>query len=73
MIYSTGSNSLSKQDTTAPGVVLAVSPNDSQLLVNDQARHLFYLYNASAGSSSVGSVASFVSTGRDCLATKSFR
>jgi trimeric autotransporter adhesin len=52
MIYSTGSNSLSKQDTTAPGVVLAVSPNDSQLLVNDQARHLFYLYNASAGSSS---------------------
>ena len=51
MIYSTTSNSLTKQDTTAPGVVLAVSPSNSQLRVNDQARHLFYLYNASAGSS----------------------
>jgi hypothetical protein len=51
MVYSTGTNSLSKQDTTAPGVVLAVSPNDSQLLVNDQIRGLFYLYNASSGSS----------------------
>jgi len=51
MIYSTTSNALSKQDTSAPGVVLAVSPNNSQLLVNDQSRHLFYLYNASAGSS----------------------
>ncbi len=49
MIYSTTSNSLTKQDTTAPGVVLAVSPSNSQLLINDQARQLFYLYNASAG------------------------
>ncbi|HZP04128.1 MAG TPA: hypothetical protein VFB43_04440 [Terracidiphilus sp.] len=49
MIYSTSNNSLSKQDTSAPGVVLAVSPNNSQLLINDQARQLFYLYNASAG------------------------
>jgi trimeric autotransporter adhesin len=51
MIYSTNSNSLSKQDTTAPGVVLAVSPNNGQVLINDQIRGLFYLYNASAGSS----------------------
>ncbi len=49
MIYSTTSDSLTKQDATAPGVVLAVSPNDAQLLINDQARQLFYLYNASAG------------------------
>src|SRR5580698_9552037 len=49
MIYSTSSNTLSKQDPSAPGVVLAVSPNNSQLLINDQARQLFYLYNAAAG------------------------
>lgn len=49
MVYSTATNSVSKQDATAPGVVLAVAPNDSQVLINDQARHLFYLYNASAG------------------------
>ena len=49
MAYSTASNSLSRQDSSAPGVVLAVSPNNSQLLINDQARQLFYLYNAAAG------------------------
>jgi hypothetical protein len=30
-------------------VVLAVAPNNSLLLINDQVRQLFYLYNASAG------------------------
>jgi hypothetical protein len=49
MVYSTVTSTLTKQDPSAPGVVLAVSPSDSQLLINDQARHLFYLYNASAG------------------------
>jgi hypothetical protein len=49
MVYSTNSNTLSKQDTSVPGVVLAVSPNNSQILINDQVRQLFYLYNASAG------------------------
>jgi hypothetical protein len=49
MVYSTTTNAIARQDATAPGVVLAVSPNDSQLLINDQARQLFYLYNASAG------------------------
>ena len=51
MVYSAGSNSLTKQDTTAPGIVLAASPNASQILVNDQIRGLFYLYNVSSGSS----------------------
>jgi trimeric autotransporter adhesin len=49
MIYSTSTSTLTKQDTTAPGVVLAASPSDSQLLINDQARHLFYLYSVSGG------------------------
>jgi len=51
MIYSTSTNGISKQDPTAPGVVLAVSPNNSQLLINDQIRGLFYLYNIASGSS----------------------
>lgn len=52
MYYSTFSNSLTKQDTSVPGVVLAASPNDGQLLINDQVRQLFYIYNVSGGSSS---------------------
>jgi hypothetical protein len=49
MIYSSTGNILQKQDTTVPGVVLAVSPNNAQLLINDQARQVFYLYNVSTG------------------------
>jgi len=47
MYYSLASNTLSKQDATVPGVVLAVSPNNTQLLINDQVRQVFYLYNVS--------------------------
>jgi hypothetical protein len=49
MAYSTAANSLTTQNTSYPGVVLAVSPNNSQVLINDQVRQLFYLYNT-AGS-----------------------
>jgi hypothetical protein len=49
MVYNTIGNTLSKQDTNAPGVVLAVSPDGSTLLINDQVRHVFYLYSASNG------------------------
>ena len=49
MIYSAVSNTISKQDTAAPGVVLAVSPDNSQLIVNDQLRQIFYLYSTSGG------------------------
>jgi len=31
-------------------VVLAVSPNDTQVLINDQVRQLFYIYSVSGGS-----------------------
>ncbi|MDR3753271.1 MAG: hypothetical protein P4K93_05930 [Terracidiphilus sp.] len=51
MIYSTAGNSLIKQDTSAPGIVLAVAPNNNQLVINDQVRGLFYLYNTSSGPS----------------------
>jgi len=49
MIYNTTSNSVTKQDTGAPGVVLAVAPNNSQLLINDQVRQVFYLYSPNSG------------------------
>jgi hypothetical protein len=47
MVYSTQNNSLTRQDPSVPGVVLAVSPNANYLLINDQVRGLFYLYNTS--------------------------
>jgi hypothetical protein len=52
MIYSTASNSLTTQNTSSPGVVLAVSPSNNQLVINDQVRGLFYLYNTASGPSS---------------------
>jgi hypothetical protein len=53
MYYSTTSNTLTKQDPNVPGVVLAVSPNNTQLLINDQVRQVFYLYTVSSGSASI--------------------
>ena len=50
MVYSTSSGSVTTQATAVPGVVLAVSPNNTQVLVNDQARQLFYIYSVSGGS-----------------------
>ncbi|MGA2535966.1 MAG: hypothetical protein ABSF53_08135 [Terracidiphilus sp.] len=51
MYYATSNNTLSKQDPSVPGIVLAVSPNNSQLLINDQSRQVFYLYTISSGTS----------------------
>ena len=39
-----------KQDTNGPGVVLAVSPDNQTLLINDQVRQVFYIYNTTSGS-----------------------
>jgi hypothetical protein len=52
MIFSTASNSLTAQNTSSHGVVLAVSPNNNELVINDQIRGLFYLYNTSSGPTS---------------------
>ncbi len=49
MVFSTTSNTLSTQNPAVPGVVLAVSPNGSQVLINDPVRQVFYLYNATTG------------------------
>jgi len=49
MVFNTTSNTVTKQDPTAPGVVLAVSPNGSQVLVNDQLLRRFYIYSTTTG------------------------
>jgi hypothetical protein len=49
MVYNALTNSLTKEDQNVPGVVLAVSPNNQLLLINDQARQLFYLYTTQSG------------------------
>jgi hypothetical protein len=49
MIYSAVTNALSSEITGVPGVLLAVSPDNTQLLINDQSRlgGVFYIYNIS--------------------------
>lgn len=45
MIYTTANNAIAKvPDTSVPGVVLAVSPDNKTLLINDPIRQVFYLY-----------------------------
>jgi hypothetical protein len=49
MIVSVANGSLTKEDTSVPGVVLAVSPNGQQQLISDQVRQVFYIYSGSSG------------------------
>jgi len=49
MVYSTANDTLARQDINAPGIVLAVSPNNQQILVNDPVRKLFYIEAAAGG------------------------
>ncbi|HEX5233788.1 MAG TPA: hypothetical protein VFW25_00515 [Silvibacterium sp.] len=58
MIYSTATNALSTQDTSVPGVVLAVSPTGGTVVINDQLRQVIYLYTSKSGvQSSIAGVA----------------
>lgn len=58
MIYTASSNSLSKEDTSVPGVVLAVSPDGTTAVINDQLRQVIYLYTTASGSNtSIGGLA----------------
>ena len=58
MEYSTASNSIIKQDSTISGTVLAVSDDNTTVLVTDPVRQLTYLYLAGGGvSTEYGAVA----------------
>jgi hypothetical protein len=50
MVFSTATNSLSKVDVSVPGVVLAASADNTQLIINDQLRKVIYLYSTTTGS-----------------------
>ncbi|HUY81428.1 MAG TPA: hypothetical protein VMU92_06860 [Acidobacteriaceae bacterium] len=58
MAYNTVNNQLAKEDPSVPGVVLAVSPDGANLVINDQLRHVIYLYSGAGGiTSSIGGLA----------------
>ena len=44
IIASTTNNTVTREDPTVPGVVLAVAPNNDSILINDPVRQVFYLY-----------------------------
>jgi hypothetical protein len=50
MTYTAATNSLASEIPNLPGVVLAVSPTNSAVVVNDQLRGVIYLYTLSGGS-----------------------
>ncbi len=59
MVVSALSNSVSKEVGGVPGVVLAVSPTNNSVVVNDQLRQVIYLYFPSTGTaSSIAGIAS---------------
>lgn len=49
MVYTTSTNSVTKQDTTVNGLVLAVSPNNADLVITDPIRKLTYIYAVASG------------------------
>lgn len=64
MIVAAATNTLTKEDTTVPGVVLAVSPANNQVVINDRDRQVIYVYQpAVAGSTTTGGTGSTGSTG----------
>ncbi|HVT99879.1 MAG TPA: hypothetical protein VHE33_20435, partial [Acidobacteriaceae bacterium] len=59
MTYSTLTNTLNKEVAGVPGVVLAVSPTGSTVVINDQLRQVIYLYGAQTGTvTSIAGIAS---------------
>lgn len=56
MTFNALSNGLASQDPTVMGQVLAVSPDNTTLVITDPTRQLVYLYSASGGSSTTAAV-----------------
>jgi len=58
MEYNATTNALNKEDTTVPGVVLAVSPDSTTVVIADQVRQVIYLYTvSSAAHTTIGGLA----------------
>ena len=75
MVFSTASNALAKQDPNVPGVVLASSPDNRSILINDPVRQLFYIYSTSGSVSStfggMGTAASWTPDAKTLYVTDS--
>lgn len=75
MVYNTLSNTLTSQNPNIPGVVLAVSPSNSAVLVNDQVRQLFYILNVAGGTAQsfggLGTAAQWTPDGKTLYVTDS--
>src|SRR3984885_428842 len=72
MIYNAATNSLSSENPNLPGVVLAVSPTNSSVVVNDQLRGVLYLYTLGSGTGTTavaGSYTSFAGIGQKAAYT----
>jgi trimeric autotransporter adhesin len=68
MTYTASTNSLAAEVPNVPGVVLAVSPTNSTVVVNDQLRGVLYLYTPSSGAytsfAGIGQKATFAPDGQ---------
>jgi hypothetical protein len=68
MTYTAATNSLASETTNVPGVVLAVSPTNAAVLINDQLRGVLYLYTPSSGAytsfAGIGQKAAFTPDGQ---------
>ncbi len=68
MTYTAGTNSLASEVANVPGVVLAVSPTNSSVVINDQLRGVLYLYTPSSGAytsfAGIGQKATFAPDGQ---------
>jgi trimeric autotransporter adhesin len=68
MTYTASTNSLASEVANVPGVVLAVSPTNSTVVVNDQLRGVLYLYTPSSGAytsfAGIGQKATFAPDGQ---------
>jgi len=49
MVYSATNNTLTGENSLFPGIVLAVSPDNALVVINDQKKNLFYIYRPSNG------------------------
>jgi len=68
MTYSAATNGLASEVTGVPGVVLAVSPTNTSVVVNDQLRGVLYIYTPSSGSytsfAGIGQKAAYTADGQ---------
>jgi trimeric autotransporter adhesin len=63
MIYTAATNALQSEVTAVPGVVLAVAPNNTGVIVNDQLRGVIYLYTPAVTTTTTSSGSSSGSSG----------